>query len=358
LSFLVTAFAGCKTLPPVVRSHAEIVVAAEKAGLKELWHHRVPLLGNEKLVNIWRVTDSIYVTTSNAHLLRYNALTGELVWNIEIGNPAWPIYRPADVPDSPYILVVNRGRGFRIHKLTGEFERQGNLTFAASTDPIVTDNKSFLVGGVESFRSVYLDFGGTKWNVTAPGNVFTVRPALEGEAVFISSEQGRLWRVNTYYGEWTWKDRIIGTGSRVVGGIAADSRAVYVPALDGKVFAFDMTNGTNIWTKLIDGANLNQDLLCTRSDLLVPATGRGIYNLSTATGDVKWFAPGIAKIGTIIRDRIWASDRGGNIHAISLNNGERLASTNVGGSIIYNNVDNLVLTVTPAGEITAYTANR
>jgi len=357
LTILLAAMGGCSSPPPPARSHAEIVLEAEKVGLRELWHHRMPLIGNDQWVKVWRVGDSIYATTKHSHLLRFTASSGTLAWNVELGNPEFPIYRPADIPESDYVLVISKGKGFWLHKKTGDIVRQSVLSFAATTDPVVVGN-CFLVGSVEHFRAVYLDFLGQKWNTPAPGDAFAVRPALEGETVAISSDAGRLWRVSANTGEWSWKDRTIGTGSRVVGGLAADSRAVYVPCIDGKVFAFDLHNGTNLWTRQLQGVRLDRDLSCARSDLLVPATGQGLYNLNAARGDVKWFVPGMTEIGTMIRGRVWVSDNDGNLKSISLDTGEVLAGANLGGTIITNNVDQLVITVSPTGELTAYSASR
>ncbi|MCL2645374.1 MAG: PQQ-binding-like beta-propeller repeat protein [Phycisphaerales bacterium] len=356
LTILLAAMGGCSPAPAPARTHAEIVLEAGKAGLKEIWHRRLPLLGGEKWINVWRVGDSIYATTTSARLIRLNAISGALAWDVELGNPEYPIFRPADVPNSDYLLVVNKGRGFLLHKKTGDILMQSHLSFAASTDPTIVGN-CFLLGGVESFRSAYLDFKGTSWNVTAPGHAFTVRPTLEGDSISFSTDTGRLWRVNASDGKWIWRDRSTGPDSHVVGGLASDARAVYVPCLDGKVFAFDMNNGSNLWYTLLEG-RLDQNLTCTRSDLLVPASGKGLYNLNTSRGDIRWFVPDATTVGTIIRGSVWVSDSEGNLKAISLDTGDILATANVGGKIVNNTVDQLVITITHSGELTVYSVGK
>src|ERR1051325_10533672 len=92
----------------------------QKSGLKEVWQHRLPLLPGERVVNVWRVGDSIYVTTSEAHVLRLVAGDGTLKWQLDLGDKQCPIFRPSDTPAGKSVLIVNRGKGFLVDKQTGE----------------------------------------------------------------------------------------------------------------------------------------------------------------------------------------------------------------------------------------------
>ena len=111
----------------------------------------------EKVVNAWRMGDSIYVTTTDANVARINATEGTLKWQIELRDREYHIFRPADVPgskESPegkYVLIVNRGRAYTVEKQTGDVAMQKPMQIAVTTDPIIA-KEAFCVGAVNYFR--------------------------------------------------------------------------------------------------------------------------------------------------------------------------------------------------------------
>jgi len=158
--------------------------------------------------------------------------------------------------------------------------------------------------------------------------------------------------VNMTSGDWAWKDRK--TNGRVTGGPAADARAVYVPCLDGNVYAFEMNTGSQLWITPLQGV-LDQNLETTRSDVLVPTSSSVLYCLSTSRGEKRWEAHGVKDIGTIAGDRVWVMDSVGTLKAISLDNGEVLQSASLGAARIVNNtVDRNVIVVTKGGVVGMY----
>src|SRR5437016_4874384 len=101
---------GCAAPQPLSQPMPDL----EKAGLHELWQHQIPLMPGENVVRIWRVGDSIYVNTSDASLLRFSAAEGTLKWQVDLRNPEYRVYRPAEVTGGKHILVVNHGKAFLI----------------------------------------------------------------------------------------------------------------------------------------------------------------------------------------------------------------------------------------------------
>jgi outer membrane protein assembly factor BamB len=359
LATAVTAFSGisgCQTATVPGNVYAP-VPDLQNIGLRKLWERRVTMAPGEQLKNTWRVGDSIYVTTSNARVVRLNAAEGTKAWEIDLVNRTYEILRPSDVPGGKNVLVLNRGQAFLVDKVTGDIVLRKPLEFAVNTDPIVIGN-TFCVGGVNYFYSLFLDtLGGKKWVTAAPNDAFVARPAIEAggnsDTAVLASERGKLWRISLSSGDWAWKDRK--TNGRVTGGPAIDARAVYVPCLDGNVYAFEVNNGSQLWNTPLQGT-LDQNLvLATRSDVLVPTGTNQLYCLSTARGEKRWEANGVKDIGTVAGDRVWVTDSGGTLKALALENGEVLANAPVGrGRVVRNTVDRNVIVVTEAGLVAMY----
>ena len=83
---------------------------------------------------------------------------------------------------------------------------------------------------------------GQKWvTPTIATDEFVATPVVVSDNVIIASRAGRLWRINIPNGQWDWKDRK--TNGPVVAGLSSDGGAVYVPALDQRVYAFGAQDG-------------------------------------------------------------------------------------------------------------------
>jgi outer membrane protein assembly factor BamB len=347
-----SGISGCQSK----RSSYTPPAGLQQAGLRQLWERRVTLAAGEEIKNTWRVGDSIYVTTSSARVVRISASAGTLAWEADLVERNYQIFRPSDTPSGNQVLVLNKGTAFLIDKTTGDIKSRKPLQIAINTDPIVVGN-TFCVGGVNYFYSLFLDrLGGKKWVTAAPNDAFLARPAVEGEgegmSAVLASERGKLWRINLNTGDWLWKDRK--TNGQVTGGPAADARAVYVPCLDGNVYAFEMNTGSQLWNTPLNGT-LDRDVAITRSDVLVPTSSGVMYCLSTARGEKRWEAQGVKDIGTIAGDRVWVMDSVGTLKSLSLENGEVLGSVAIGrAKIVRNTVDRNVIVVTKSGVVAMY----
>ncbi len=179
---------------------------------------------------------------------------------------------------------------------------------------------------------------------------------VAGNTVVIASRNGKLWRVNAENGDWIWKDRK--TNGEVIGGLAADKRAVYVPSMDHNFYAFDLAQGSELWDIRLDGGTLDQTPVALKGQVLVPASGKGLYSVSTAGGLVQWETEGIA-LSAVDGDHVWAGDSEGNLKSISLATGEVISSTPItrAKKFIWSD-DHWVIVLNQAGVLEGYTPDR
>jgi outer membrane protein assembly factor BamB len=353
LAAAVPALSGCAALGQASVGYTPMP-DLQRAGLKNVWEAQIGLASGEKIARAWRVGDSLYLTTSHKRLVRIIASSGVKAWDVPIGVQTTQIFRPVDLGNNR-ILVLNQEAIFLLDKAAGVEVTQRPLSFVATGDPVVDKASNTLcVGGLRYFHGLFLDqLGGQKWVTASPGDLFVSTPAVLGADVLIASRAGHLWRVNMANGQWDWKDRK--ANGAVTAPLSSDGGALYVPALDQRVYAFDAQSGGELWEVLLDGT-LDKAAVPVRTQLLVPSSGKGLYSLATANGETQWMAPGVSQVATVTGDHVWAQDDAANLKSINLDSGDVISSTPVpqGQLTIYNTDDDMVFLANKAGVVGAF----
>lgn len=347
--------AGCASKP--VETTVAFVPSSDlsAAGLKQIWSRPVLLGPGERVSNVWRVNDSVYVTTNQATVIRINAATGEKSWEVSLPQMHETIFRPVETPDKSMVLVVNRGNAFLYNKGSGGLVSSSALSISVLTDPYIAGNVLCL-GGVDDFYGIYLDtLGGQKWVTNAPNDMFVTPPVPVGDKIILTSREGHLWRISPETGDWDWKDHK--TNGLVTGAPAAGEKGIFAPAQDKRVYAFDVKNGGQLWDTRLEGM-LNRPITVTRTKVLVPTTGAGLYALSQDKGDILWHLDGSNEVGTVTPGKVWVMDGGGNLKSVDLETGAVIASAQVAApfSIVRNSVDQTIIVANQAGVVAAYMA--
>ncbi len=204
------------------------------------------------------------------------------------------------------------------------------------------------------FVGMYLDNLGTRhWRVPSTGDLFDSTPVVVDDKIIFASVQGHLWRVNPETGSWEWKDRK--TNGPITGGLVADGRAVYVPCLDQRLYAFDIDNGGELWQTQLEGS-LNQAPALGTGVVMVVSRDHGLFAVGRHDGDKKWFVPGIVSVGTVEDDHVWVGDDAGNLKSLALDTGEVLASAPIPDAQLFvrNTDDEKVIVVNRGGGVGDY----
>lgn len=334
-----------------------------KVGLERAWQRSVPLSSNEHVRNAWRVGGSVYITTDSARIVRINAADGALTFDKGLGAENLQIYRPIDLkPAKPggfgEVLVVTRVGAYVFNQETGDLARpEVGLGISPSCAPVVVGN-TMCVGGAGRFYGFYLDrLSNERWSRDAGGDLFNSTPAVVGNDLIIASKSGELARLNSEDGDWRWKDRK--TNGQVLGGLIADGRAVYVPSLDQRLYAFSVDRGAELWQAQLQGT-LDQTPALGGAVVLCPAGGVGLYALDRQNGNRKWLADGVTRVATVVGNNVWVGDNQGNLKSLALETGDVLATTAIPDAVYFirNEEDETVYVINRSGTVGAYTARR
>jgi len=328
-------------------------------GLNLTWQRQVTLDAGERITNAWRVGSSIYVASSMSRLSRINARSGVLSWSIGLGEENFHLFRPAEIPNpaggtAKEVLVTSHGAAFVVNIETGEIARTADLGLSLSTDPLIIGN-TLCVAGPGRYIGIYLDqLKGHHWVQNDPGDLFESTPVAVENSVIVASRSGLLWRLNAESGNWMWKDRK--TNGAVTAGLAADTRAVYIPGLDQRVYAFRTETGGELWETTESLGTLETTPTLAGPLALIVSNEKGLYGLARSNGEIKWNVPGVSQVATASDTTAWVGGRDGTIRSISLETGAVLSSAPTEGVQIYlpNAVDSSVILISRAGLVGQY----
>lgn len=153
----------------------------------------------------------------------------------------------------------------------------------------------------------------------------TFAPALDGDAIFVAGESGRVARLNIQNGNEAWR---MDTGKKLSAGVGTGSGLVLVGSLKGELVALDAASGAKRWEVSLTSVTVAPPVV--DGDIVVVRTGNGhIHGLSAADGSRKWLytrqlpalsLQGIASLA--IKDGlVYAGYPGGKLAAIQITNG-------------------------------------
>ena len=329
-----------------------------RAGLEQQWQRQVKLSSGERIRKVWRVGQSVYVSTTDSRFVRIDAKTGVLKWNQGLGSANFEVFKPIELKNidgrPENVLVVTRGEVFTFNMDTGdEAVPPQSLGVSVSCDPVVVGN-TLCVGGAGMYYGLYLDRPQIRrWVVPARGDAFVAAPVAVDANVLTATGKGELRRISTETGDWDWRDRK--TNGPVLAGLIADFNALYVASMDQRVYAFRTDSGGELWETQLSG-RLEDTPTAAGPVIVVKAVNNGIFALARSNGDLKWRAEDVHSVATATDDHVWVADTAGNLKSLDVNDGDVLAIAPAPGVAMFvpNTVDKSVVLVTHGGLIGIY----
>ncbi len=150
-------------------------------------------------------------------------------------------------------------------------------------------------------------------------------PVLDGNALYVAGESGRVARINIQNGNEMWHTDI---GKKLSAGVGAGGNLVLVGGLKGELIALDATSGAKRWEVTLTSVTVAPPVV--EGDMIAVRTGDGyIHGLNVADGSRKWLytrqLPALSLQGVTalaLKDGIlFAGFPGGKLAAIQVSNG-------------------------------------
>ncbi len=285
----VTAVAAAK--PPVARP-LYVTAQVEAAGLIRYWEANLPLAKGDALSQAHLVDDVLYVVADSGTVFALTTAEGLIRWGEKVTERDYVVFRPTHVrqangkgplviPTTTAVFVYDRFSGDLIQRFTPEFPISGPVE--------AIDNVVYMGSSDARFYSVFRTHPQAcrpvkNWEVLAGGPV-TASPVLLGPELLLFASQGG----NVFFCRGEDKSLIwsYDVGGAVMGDLAVDDTAVYVPSTNRSLYKIDLATGKPAWRcrmprPLYEGPVLAGQTVFQYCD------ANGISAIDPTTGNERW----------------------------------------------------------------------
>ena len=180
--------------------------------------------------------------------------------------------------------------------------------------------------------------GSAAWKF-ATGKPIKARPAVIGDAVYVASDSGYLYKLDKARGKQRWRARI-GTGSparipptqeksrwdRYGSSVVADDERLYVASRDKNLYALDIATGRQRW-RITANDMMTATPVRYRDLLLFAAFDGKVQAVTVQDGKVRWtYDAKLAVAGDLVvaDDRVFVGSRTYDLIALNAADGKQL----------------------------------
>jgi outer membrane protein assembly factor BamB len=203
-----------------------------------------------------------------------------------------------------------------------------------SSSPAVANNVVYVGsedGKLYSFKS---SDGSRRWSFTT-GAAIKSSPAVAGGIVYVGSDDGNLYAVRASDGEELWEASLGGrvSSSPAVVSNIHDScpstpfpsvhKVVYVGSEENRLFAFNASNGNELWNAAMGGAVLSSPAIANCIVYVGSSDGK-LYALNALTGQQFWAIPtggAIVSSPAVHRNVVFVGSTDHNLYALNATTG-------------------------------------
>ena len=203
----------------------------------------------------------IYVGSQDTYLYCLNARTGDLIWRFKTGgriesSPAVVNGSVYVVSDDGYIYSLNavNGSSIWVKYIGSDYPAVFNSVQIVRSSPTVVAGKVY-VGSVDSnLYCLNAQTGTTQW-IYKTGGVVTSSPSVNGSSVYITSQEpttGALYKLDADHGNLLWKTALPyhqqSTGTDMHGSPVVADGGVFVSSNRGAYYGINSSTGNITWT--------------------------------------------------------------------------------------------------------------
>lgn len=268
------------------------------------------------------VTDNMVVVANNKGSVVAMDTTGRALWKEPV---AGEVLAPPVVVQGNVIVRTSDGRIMALNRIDGKrkwvFQRAAP-PLTLRTNASVSVGRGVIYAGYPGGKvmAIELDSGKPIWEATLslPRGATELEriadvagvPVVDDTRICGAVYQGKTGCVETLNGNVLWSREVSSAG-----GVAIDSKYVYVSDIQGNVFALDKTNGVTVW---------KQEKL-QRREPGTPIALKGKVLLGDKEGNVHVLAPDNGDlVGRVATD-------GSRVISLSVNGDRAVAQTEKGG---------------------------
>jgi outer membrane protein assembly factor BamB len=270
----------------------------------------------------------LVVMTPAASLQCFDAESGELLWETQIGLPGHPVYPPA--VSEKHVAVVHGTQVVVLDHKTGRVIWSKRTEGVPGAGPAMNPHYLFAPmhnGAIEVYNlddpaapmKVMRSLGHPTWQPLT--SQFTVSWPTDSGHFYVAGLQQNQYQI--YYRIEAGKSIEAAPAYNV----GEDRRGrFYIPSLDGYLYCADERTGAVIWS-FSTGESLYQTPVLFEGFLYFVTGEHNLFKVSESVAEVAWIVPGISQILAVAGNRLYCATRLGELIVVDANSGTRLYAT-------------------------------
>ncbi len=292
---------------------------AARHGLVRAWFAQVPVdAARSRVTNWYLYYDRLYSVTDSGLLTALDAETGARLWTKRFGRPGVPALGPG--ANQKDLGVVSGSRLYVLDRDDGRLQWSHDLGSAPSAGPALTSKYAYIAlvtGRIEAYK---LDDPKLQpWYYQSKGRTH-LRPTTTGHVVSWPTSIGYLYVCRADNPEVLFR---LESKDDIVTSPAEKAPYLYIASLDGNLYCLEETTGHEQW-RYTAGFPIESSPAIVGDRAYVASLEPELHAIDVATGKALWKAPGVSHFGAQGKDRVYASDRFGNLLVLDLKTGQPL----------------------------------
>ena len=328
---------------------APMLVTNEQAarhGLERAWFAQVPVDASRSRVTQWMLYyDRLYSVTNSGIVTALDAETGETLWSKQVGKPGYPAFGPGANAD--YLGIVSGSKLYLLNRHDGRLEWVRQLGSAPSSGPALSEKYAFVAlvtGRIEGYQ---LDDPATQpWYYQSKGRTY-LRPTTTGKIVSWPTAAGYLYASRANDPGVLYR---LETSADIVTSPATMPPYLYIASQDGYLYCLDENTGDEAW-RYSTGYAIDSSPAIVGDVAYVASSEPAIHAVDAKTGKEQWTTPGASHFAARGKERVYASDRFGNLLVLDTKTGNPVSRMPVseGSSTLVNDQTDRIFLVSDSG---------
>lgn len=267
---------------------------------------------------------------------------------------------PGVAVDDTDVFVAYSTYVFSLDGTTGtvnwSYPEKGSAAVIFYAPPLVTEDAVYIGDLANKFHKLDKTTGSEIWTYTESEGFYLGQAAIYDGVVYAPNNDGALYALDAENGSLVWK---FATGHYLWSQPVIANDTVYIGSMDNFVYALSL-DGEELWSYELSGAVTGAPTLSEDGSMIFAGSlGNQMVALDAATGELVWtFDTAQSVWGTsIVADgKLIFTDTGGNIYALSVEDGTSLWQTEVSGEIVggVSSIGDGFVVATQDGQFKAY----
>jgi outer membrane protein assembly factor BamB len=312
----------------------------DRYGLERAWSNQATIDVRSDVVRHLLADEEVVIVQSRSGLVTvFDAQSGVKLWDGRLARADQHSY-PA-VTNADTLFIVIGSTVYARDKFNGDELWALRLPSVPSTSPTVGNDRMYvgtLEGSVYAYDLEEVEqlqtegrlqqylYEATVWRYKTSSEIVAAPVADEKRVVF-ANKAGALYAVKPILRDlaFQFETDVAASAPLDIVSDAAGEDTIYYAAGDTNFYALRASNGTTRWLYVAGSAIREKPHPIGDSVFLVPL-GAGMYDLSAATGRMRWWVPSVRQFVAATPTRVYATDQAGDLAVIDRADGAVLGT--------------------------------